>query len=93
MKLNSKTLHLQILYELGYEDTLASSLESFRHFLSNDKLIPEEKKAPLLNFHKYLNKIISLNIKKSRSEMDLIRNSISKDNLLINKEWLLEKVS
>ena len=92
MKQKSKVLHLQLLYELGFDDSLISSLESFRHFLNNNKLIPDEKKVPLYNFNKYLNRIISINNKKSRSEKDLLLHNISKETNLTNKNWLISKV-
>ncbi len=92
MKLNSKILHLQLLYESGFEDTLTSSIGNFRHFLNNDKLIPEAKKIQLYNFHKFLSRLTSDSIKKSTSERDQLFNNISKETSLINKEWLLEKV-
>ena len=59
MKLSSKVLHLQVLYELGHEETLISNLENFRHFSNNDKLFPEEKKTPLINFFKNSSKILT----------------------------------
>ncbi len=92
MKLNSKTLHLQLLYELNYEDSLVDALESFRHFLNNNKLIPDIKKLPFSNFYKYLNRILSVKNKKSKSEFDLLRSEILKEKNLINESWLLKKV-
>lgn len=92
MKLNSKILHLQLFYESGYEDTLISSLENFRHFLNNDRLIPETKKTQLYSFHKFLSRISSERIKKNRSECDLLYHKILRETNLLNKDWLLEKV-
>jgi len=53
MKLNSKTLQMQLLFETKGEESLLDSLESFRHFLINNKLIPDNKKLLFTNFHKY----------------------------------------
>ncbi|MBK8550024.1 MAG: hypothetical protein IPL53_02775 [Ignavibacteria bacterium] len=92
MKLNSKTLHIQLLYELGYEDSLIDALESFRHFLNKNKFIPEIRKIPFNNFHKFLNKIISVKNRINKSEQDLIQHNISIEKNLTNKKWLLEKV-
>ncbi|MBL0108742.1 MAG: hypothetical protein IPP52_16030 [Ignavibacteria bacterium] len=60
MKLKSKTLEMQLLYETKAEESLLSSLENFRHFLNNNNLIPAGPKLQYSNFHKYLNKIVLL---------------------------------
>ena len=51
-KLDTKVLQIMIFYELNYEDSLISSLEAFRHFLSNNKLIPENKFIYYNNLYK-----------------------------------------
>ncbi len=92
MKLNSKVLHMQILYETCLEDSLISSIESFRHFLTNNKLIPSLRKSGYSNFHKYLNKIILHVNKKDKNELGLLYKNLSKENNVINKIWLMEKI-
>ncbi|MCB0728316.1 MAG: hypothetical protein KDD00_12690 [Ignavibacteriae bacterium] len=92
MKINTKILYLQLLYELGYEDTLISSLENFRHFLNNNKLIPDERKILYSKFYKFLNKIVAIRDKNKKAESGILKKNISKENFLPNKDWLLEKV-
>jgi len=91
MKLKSKILHLQLLYELGFEDSLNDSQESFRHFLNNNKLIPTERKSPFVNFHKYLNRIILFKNKKDIFELNQLKSQLIKEIKILNKDWLLNK--
>jgi hypothetical protein len=92
MKLNSKILQMQLLYETGADETLLSSLETFRHFLNNNKLIPATSKNSFTNFHKYLNKIFLFKNKKDKSEAGLIRKNLSNENSIVGKSWLLNKI-
>ncbi|MEO8210709.1 MAG: hypothetical protein ABI840_09105 [bacterium] len=91
MKLKSKILHLQLLYELGFEDSLADSQESFRHFLNNNKLISPERQFSFINFHKYLNRITLLKNKKDIVELEQMRLQLKEETKIVNKDWLLEK--
>ena len=93
MKLNSKTLQMQLLYETNAQESLIASLESFRHFLAGNKLIPDSIKLQFSNFNKYLHKIL-LNInKKNKTEAGLLYKTLLKENNVINKDWLLKKAS
>ncbi|HMQ70552.1 MAG TPA: hypothetical protein PKA90_16340 [Ignavibacteria bacterium] len=92
MKLNSKILYMQNLYELHHFDNLLHSLESFRHFLGSDKLIPEERKKSCLHFHNHLKKLITLKARSLKTELALLKRNISNDKILKNKDWLLEKI-
>jgi len=78
--------------ELGYDDSLADALESFRHFLNKNKFISNITKIPFYNFHKFLRKIILEKNKTTGSQIDLIQNSLIKENNIINKKWLIGKI-
>lgn len=93
LKIYSKILNIQNLYELKYFDTLDSSIESFRHFISNNKLIPTDRKINFTNFFKYLNKIISVQNKTDSDEISLLRIQLMKESAIAQKSWLVEKVN
>ncbi len=92
MKLNSKTLQMQLLYESGGYESLSAALESFRHFLSNNKLIPEMKKLQHSNFRKYLTQIIAVANQSNKSERELLLKNIQGESDLVSKDWLIEKL-
>ncbi|MBK8553142.1 MAG: hypothetical protein IPL53_19615 [Ignavibacteria bacterium] len=93
MKFDVKVLQIMIYYETNSIEALISSMEAFRHFLVNNKLLPENKKETYTNFHKYLNKLILLNNKKDLNELERMRSVISGDIKIVNKEWIIKKMN
>ena len=73
--------------------SLISSLEAFRHFLSNNKLLPENKKVSYSNFYKFFNKVVSYNIKKDKIELENLKMKISGNITVFNKHWIIEKIN
>lgn len=93
MKLNSKLLQLQLFYEMDIEDSLVSALESFRHFLTNNELIPEARRITYTNFHKYLSKLLTIIVKKNKTELEMLKKKLSAENKVSNKGWLINKIN
>ena len=93
LKYDSKILQLMIYFETGEEESLISSLEAYRHFLSNNKLLPENKKELYTNFYRYFSRIFSAKIKKDKTELGRIRMSITPDIMIYNKDWLIRKIN
>lgn len=92
LKLNSKTLQLQLLYELGMDESFLSALESFRHFISNNKLIPKSRKIFYTNFYKSINRLFKIKNKNDISETSSLKSETSNTQNISNKEWLLSKI-
>ena len=92
LKYDSKILQLMIYYETGSEESLLSSLEAYRHFLSNNKLLPENKKEIYTNFHKFFSKLFTLKNKKDKTELERLKRSITDDIKIFNKEWIIRKI-
>jgi hypothetical protein len=92
LKYDSKILQLMIYYETGSEESLLSSLEAYRHFLSNNKLLPENKKEMYTNFHKFFSKLFLLKSKKDITELERLKHSITGDIKIFNKEWIIRKI-
>jgi hypothetical protein len=92
-KTDLRCLMAQIYYEMGLEDNLFSHIDSFRHFLMNDRLLPQDRKISLENFIKFLKSIASHKDCFGKFEIDKLRKSIRDEVLVSNKEWLLKKLS
>jgi hypothetical protein len=75
------------------EDPLASHLDSFRHFITNDKLIADDRKEYFSNFVKYARNLSSLKNKKSGPDIYMFKKKAEEETVLYNKEWILEKIS
>lgn len=93
-KAEMKCIILAIYYELKLDETLFASLDSFRHFLSNDKIIPEDRKLYYLNYHKSLKKLSNTKNGYTVNYEDIrkLRGNIEKDEHIYNRDWLLNKV-
>lgn len=94
-KAEMKCMMMAIYYELNLEDTLFASLDSFRHFLSNDKIIPDDRKQSYLNFIKYLKKLINWKNRNNadKADLKLLKHNIECDEHLQSKDWLVNKIS
>lgn len=92
MKLKSKTLEMQLLYETRSEESLLSSLENFRHFLNKNNLIPAGPKLQYAGFHKYLSKITLLKNRKNRTDAGLLLGKLIIDKDVMCKTWLSDKI-
>ncbi len=97
IKLQVKLLQLQLNYELGYLDQVALLVDSFRHYLSREKLLLDVHREVIQVFLK-----IITDMSKLRTSADGARNSghslmFEIDNLKTNhfgiKLWLKEKAS
>lgn len=92
LKYDSKILQLMIYYETGAEESLISSLEAYRHFLSNNKLLPENKKELYTNFYKFFNKLFIYRSKQNKFELERLKLSINNDIKIYNKDWIIRKI-
>jgi len=91
-KYESKILQMMIYFETNSVEPLLSSLEAFRHFLKNNKLLPGNKKKPYLNFYKFFNKLVIIEKKKDKIDLIKVRNDLLKETPVNNKDWLLKKI-
>lgn len=92
LKYDSKILQLMIYFETGEEESLISSLQAYRHFLTNNKLLPENKKELYTNFYKFFSRIFNSKIKNDKLELGRIKDSIPSDMKIFNKDWLIRKI-
>lgn len=90
-KLSVKTMMLMIYYELDSFDSAISLLDTYRHFIARDKLLPEADKQNRIKFAKYFNEILDLKTGMNKYAGSVRMNVLSTDNL-VEKEWLLEKI-
>lgn len=93
LKFDSKILQLMIYYEMNSVVPLISSLEAFRQFLSNNKLLPPNKKEAYKNFYKYFIKIVNHNINKDKYELEHLKTFLSGNVTVFKKYWLIEKIN
>lgn len=98
-KSDVKILRLKCYYELNYEDSLISEMDSLRHFYHNLK-----EDNPRLqnigsmislgkNFLRHFNSFLKLKDNFSESKKIQLVREIESENLLNEKKWLLKKIT
>ncbi len=93
MKFDAKILQIMIYYEMNSEDSLDSSMEAFRQFLLNNKLLPDNKKESYSNFHKFFSKVILYRSGKNIIELERLKLLITPEIKILNKEWIVKKIN
>jgi len=90
-KLDAKILQIMVYYERDFQDSLIASLEAFRHFLSNNKLLTDKKINYYNNFTGSVRKLLYLKRKNENYyTLKFISELKSKKNFL-NRNWIQKK--
>lgn len=92
-KAELRCLTAKIYYELGMDESLFAQIDSFRHFLSNDKNLPGNRKQYFSNFLTFLKNIACLKFGNGKSDIKQLKTQITQVENLPNKDWLLNKAS
>jgi hypothetical protein len=90
-KLSVKTLMLMIYYELDSYDSAISLLDTYKHFITRNKLLPEVDRQNHVSFVKYFNEVLSLKI-SGKPVPGITGQNIKTSGGLVEKAWLLEKI-
>ena len=95
LKLEIKTLSIKLFYELGYVESVYSSVDALKHFVKNTPSLAKHFKFQSSNFAKYVIKLVELKEKKKLSELDYLRKEISSipEFGLINQKWIIQKIN
>ncbi len=88
-----KSLYLKIYYDMNETEPFYSHIDSYRHFLLNEKLIPEVTKQVISSYINFTKKLFDIKNRIEEKDFDLfkIRKDISDNKAMINKSWLLER--
>ena len=90
-KTEIKILTLMIYYEQSRNDEAVAVIDSYRHFLSNDALIPDNRKERNYNFIRFINDLIKAKENQSLNAAYDIEHSIKTTPNTYEKEWLQQK--
>lgn len=91
-KLKCKGLITMVYYELGYDDLLLGHLDTFNHFIINDKLLNKERKKIYSGFIRYVKKTDRIRQRKLAAEADELQRKIINDTAVFYRDWLIEKL-
>lgn len=90
-----KSFYLKIYFELGEVQAFYSHIDSYRHFIKNDKLISPESREYITNYITLSKKLFDMKNSPDKNifEMQNMKKEITSHKSLINKLWLLKKVN
>jgi hypothetical protein len=90
-----KSLTLKIYFDLNDSEPFYSHIDTYKHFVLNNKIVHEKVREQVNNFIKYSKKLFGLKNSDTGDrdfELHKLKDEISADNSLINKIWLLKKI-
>ena len=85
-----RILRLMVYYELGMEEQAISSIDSYKHFLKNEKALPPKVKNFYGNFIKFYYLVLTAKLKNKKSSQLL--NKFQKAEHMAEWGWLKEKI-
>ena len=90
--INSKAMLIASYYEMEELGPLESLLTSYGAFIRREKSLDETRRARYLNFVKFVKKLIKI-FPVTNEALNKLENEIKKTPGVINKPWLLERIS
>lgn len=92
MKFHVKFIQMMNYYELDDYLSFNYFVDSYRHFLSNNKSVPSHVKSVSEDLCNNMNKLFKLRESFDKFELEIFRKKIQ-ESKVINKDWILEKIS
>jgi len=90
-KTETKMLSLMINYELENDSEAVSIIDNYKHFLSNDALLTENRKERSYNFLKFTNELIKMRENASKKSVYDLKYELENTPNTFEKEWLISK--
>ena len=91
-KFQVKALMLKIYYETGSYENAYSLIDSSRHFLRNDKQLPDSRKKSFLTFLSFGSQLINIKLNPDEKKSVTLKKSIHRSRFFSGRDWLMEKI-
>jgi hypothetical protein len=94
-QLRVKNHQLKIYYETGDFEMAKNIIDSYRHFLSTAKFLPDFVKTRFVNYVNFTSRLVNIHLGGERKNLKDITEEINHINpsVIENKTWLLEQIS
>ncbi|MEO8209651.1 MAG: hypothetical protein ABI840_03745 [bacterium] len=87
-----KSLSLMIYIEKGWIDQAYDAIDTYRHFLTYDKMLPDFQKEKNSNFIKFCKEILKLKSRNGKEKINDVKFDLMNSENILEKEWLMEKI-
>jgi len=91
-KKDIKTLTLKCLFELNAFENAISHIDTFKHFISNSKLIKDDVKKKYMNFLNFVNNLLRLKSDFDDSTLADLKSKFMNTKELIHSDWISVKL-
>ena len=91
LNFDTRNLMLKIYYELNYFEEAFSLVDSYRHFISKNKLVSAYYKELTLEFLHYYSWLYKIKLNSSHNELTKLKDSLIKKTVYFSK-WMGEKI-
>jgi hypothetical protein len=92
-KFDARVLLLKIYFELNLQEQVYSMIDSFSHFLSNNKNILKHDKERFGKFLKYMKLIMKIKTASNGNDYKSLELQLKNDTSVIAKKWIQEKLN
>ncbi len=92
-KIDLKNLQLKLYYELGYYEEMRSAIDTYRHFIMNNKYISVRYKAICTGFVNNISVLMKVKLKEEKSNYLQLEKDILTSENIIFREWFVQKIS
>jgi hypothetical protein len=92
-KIDVKNLLLKIFFELKLYDQAFSLVDSYKHFLNNNKELSNEYKEQFFNFIMMYNKLLRASSNSNSGNTDFLSKELNDLKTIANRGWLQEKIN
>jgi hypothetical protein len=94
-KLNTKSLYLKLYFDLNDIEPFLSHVDSYKHFVANNRLVFDQIKDPVNNYITFAKRIFCIKNgigKFDEYNLPVLKREIIECFPLINRPWLLRKI-
>lgn len=92
LKVDIKYALLKCFYELGYDESVISQLNSFRHLLTSHKQITPVTHEKGINFINLMNILLKVKYDQDKAKIEELSHKLETLNLTADKTWMEKKV-
>lgn len=92
LKYNMYELKLMLFYELDYIEPAISLIDSYRHYLAENKHVTDKYELPRRNFLKIYNMLINLKLTTVKAKKSEIEERVNSGENILHIRWLNRKI-
>ncbi len=92
LKYNMYEIKLMLYYELDYIEPAISLIDSYRHYLAENKHVTDKYELPRRNFLKIYNMLINLKLTTVKAKKSEIEERVNSGENILHIRWINSKI-